>query len=46
MESLGETFASVPDPRAGHARHDMAEILVIAIAATQSGAEACCDMAR
>lgn len=45
MESLGETFASVPDPRAGNARHDLAEILVIAFAATLCGAETCCDMA-
>ena len=39
VESLGETFACVPDPRAGNAPHDLAQILVIAFAATQCVAE-------
>ena len=45
MGSLGVMFAAVPDPRAGNARHELAEVLVIAFAATLCGAETCCDMA-
>lgn len=45
MGSLGVMFAAVPDPRAGNARHDLAEVLVIAFAAVLCGAETCCDMA-
>ena len=45
MESLGATFAAVPDPRAGNARHELVDVLVIAFAATLCGAETCCDMA-
>ena len=45
METLGATFAVVPDPRAGNARHELAEVLVIAFAAILCGAEGCCDMA-
>jgi predicted transposase YbfD/YdcC len=35
----------LPDPRAGNARHDLTEILVIALAAVLCGAEGCADMA-
>lgn len=45
MGSLGVTFAVVPDPRAGNARHELAEVLVIAFAAVLCGAQTCCDMA-
>src|SRR5687767_14972027 len=45
MASLGVVFAAVPDPRAGNARHDLVDVLVIAFAATLCGAETCCDMA-
>lgn len=45
MASLGVMFAAVPDPRAGNARHDLVDVLVIAFAAMLCGAETCCDMA-
>lgn len=45
MGSLGVTFSAVPDPRAGNARHDLVDVLVIAFAAMLCGAETCCDMA-
>lgn len=38
-------FASVTDPRAGNARHDLSEVLFIAFAAVLCGAESCVDMA-
>lgn len=40
-----ELFAEVPDPRWRNARHDLAEILFIALAAVLCGAENCSDMA-
>ena len=45
MTGLGLFFASVPDPRAGNARHDLSEVLFIAFAAVLCGAETCVDMA-
>lgn len=45
MGSLGVMFAAVPDPRAGNARHDLVDVLVIAFTAVLCGAETCCDMA-
>jgi predicted transposase YbfD/YdcC len=39
-------FVEVPDPRAANARHDLVEILFIALAATLCGAETCTDMAQ
>lgn len=39
MCGLGLFFASVPDPRAGNARHDLSEVLFIAFAAMLCGAE-------
>jgi predicted transposase YbfD/YdcC len=39
-------FRRVPDPRADNARHDLLEILVIALAAVLCGAEGCADMAE
>ena len=45
MTGLGLFFASVPDPRAGNARHDLSDVLFIAFAAVLCGAESCVDMA-
>jgi predicted transposase YbfD/YdcC len=45
MVGLGLFFASVTDPRAGNARHDLSELLFIAFAAMLCGAESCVDMA-
>lgn len=45
MLDLSGFFASVPDPRAANARHDLSEILLIAFAATLCGAENCVDIA-
>ncbi len=46
MVGLGLLFASVPDPRASNARHELSEVLVIAFAAMLCGAESCLDMAE
>ena len=45
MERFDEAFGSLPDPRAQNARHELSEILVIALAAVLCGAESCADMA-
>lgn len=45
MVGLGLFFASVVDPRAGNARHELLEMLFIAFAAVLCGAETCVDMA-
>jgi predicted transposase YbfD/YdcC len=45
MERFEEAFGSLPDPRAPNARHELSEILVIALAALLCGAESCADMA-
>jgi predicted transposase YbfD/YdcC len=42
---FGSFFASVPDPRAPNARHDLCEVLIISFAAVLCGAESCQDMA-
>ena len=42
---FGSFFASVPDPRAANARHDLCEVLLISFAAVLCGAENCQDMA-
>jgi predicted transposase YbfD/YdcC len=44
METFKEAFRGVPDPRAANARHDLLEVLVIALAAVLCGAENCADM--
>lgn len=44
MERFHEAFGSLPDPRAPNARHELFEILVIALAAVLCGAESCSDM--
>jgi predicted transposase YbfD/YdcC len=38
-------FGDVPDPRAGNARHDLLEVVFVALAAVLCGAEDCTDMA-
>lgn len=45
MQRFAEIFAVLPDPRAANARHDLIEILFIAVAATLCGAKSCTDMA-
>jgi len=45
MDRFEETFGTLPDPRAPNARHELSEILVIALAAVLCGAESCADMA-
>jgi predicted transposase YbfD/YdcC len=39
-------FAVLPDPRAANARHELSEIMFIAIAATLAGAKTCVEMAE
>jgi predicted transposase YbfD/YdcC len=46
MGKFKKVFRSLPDPRAQNARHDLLEILVIALAAVLCGAEDCSDMAE
>lgn len=45
MEEFRSYFSTVPDPRAANARHDLVEVLFIALAAVLCGAESCVDMA-
>jgi predicted transposase YbfD/YdcC len=45
MEKFAKAFRRLPDPRAGNARHELLEVLVIAFAATLAGAEGPSDMA-
>jgi predicted transposase YbfD/YdcC len=45
MQKFRRIFRKLPDPRADNARHDLTEILVIALAAVLCGAEGCADMA-
>ncbi|HVT51605.1 MAG TPA: ISAs1 family transposase [Dongiaceae bacterium] len=45
MQKFRRIFRKLPDPRADNARHDLTEILVIALAAVLCGAESCADMA-
>jgi predicted transposase YbfD/YdcC len=44
MERFHEAFGSLRDPRAPNARHELLEILTIALAAVLCGAESCSDM--
>ena len=44
MGKLKKIFGRVPDPRAANARHDLLEILVIALATVLCGGETCSDM--
>ena len=45
MQKFRKAFGRLSDPRAANARHDLLEVLVIALAATLCGAESCSDMA-
>lgn len=44
MEGFAFFFGEVPDPRAANARHDLLEVIFVALAATLCGAEDCTDM--
>lgn len=46
MGKFKKVFRRLPDPRAANARHDLLEVLVIALAAVLCGAESCADMAE
>ena len=45
MVRFKQAFRRLPDPRADNARHDLLEVLCIALAAVLCGAESCSDMA-
>ena len=45
MGRFARIFRRVPDPRADNARHELMEVLFIALAAMLCGAESCSDMA-
>jgi predicted transposase YbfD/YdcC len=45
MGKFRKLFRRLPDPRASNARHDLLEVLFVALAATLCGAESCSDMA-
>lgn len=45
MENIRTLFSVLPDPRAKNARHDLSELLFIALAAALSGAKSCAEMA-
>lgn len=45
MRGFISIFQDIEDPRAGNARHDLLELLFIALAAVLCGAESCADMA-
>jgi predicted transposase YbfD/YdcC len=44
MGKFRKAFRGLPDPRAANARHDLMEVLVVALAAVLCGAESCADM--
>jgi predicted transposase YbfD/YdcC len=45
MEKFTTFFAGVPDPRAANVRHELLEVMFIALASLLCGAETCADMA-
>jgi predicted transposase YbfD/YdcC len=46
MDVFKSYFGEVPDPRAENARHDLLEVMFVALAAVLCGAEDCTDMAE
>jgi predicted transposase YbfD/YdcC len=46
MKAFKRVFRGLPDPRADNARHDLCEVLFIALAATLCGDESCAEMAE
>ncbi len=46
MGGFCDYFAGLADPRAGNARHDLLELMFVALAAVLCGAEDCTDMAQ
>jgi len=44
MGKFKKAFGDLPDPRAANARHNLLDVLVIALAAILCGAEGCADM--
>ena len=44
MRGFVSIFEDLEDPRAENARHDLLELLFIALAAVLCGAESCADM--
>lgn len=45
METFSNWFSEIDDPRARNARHDLLELMFLALAAVLCGAEDCTDMA-
>lgn len=45
METFSDCFSEVRDPRASNTRHDLLELMFVALAAVLCGAEGCADMA-
>jgi predicted transposase YbfD/YdcC len=45
MDQFKKVFRKLPDPRAANARHELWEVLFIALAAVLCGAKSSCDMA-
>lgn len=46
MGGFSDYFEGIGDPRAGNARHDLLELMFVALAAVLCGAEDCTDMAE
>lgn len=46
MGRFSDHFGGLADPRAGNARHDLLELMFVALAAVLCGAEDCTDMAE
>jgi predicted transposase YbfD/YdcC len=46
MDRFHECFGDLPDPRADNARHELSEIVFIALLASLCGAKDCCAMAE
>lgn len=44
METFSDCFSALDDPRAGNARHDLLELVFVALAAVLCGAQDCTDM--